>query len=163
MVRQSPGVQAIAVVTGSFLSGAMMSLSLMAIPVFLDTTTQPSQLFHQWVRMYHYGHQVLPTMAVATFLLYAYAAISKGAAKNPWAVFVVAGATTVSMLPFTWIFMVPTNEILFRLEGESKAALVASLDEAQELVKTWSWLHLVRSLFPLAGALLGLTGTLQDL
>jgi hypothetical protein len=138
----------------------MMSLSLMAVPVFLDTTTQPSQLFHQWARMYHYGHQVLPTMAVATFLLYAYAAICKRAAKNSRVMLVLAGATTLSMLPFTWVFMVPTNNTLFRLEVESKSALVASLGEAQELLKTWSWLHFVRSLLPLTGALLGLTGNL---
>ena len=136
-----------------------MSLSLMAIPVLLDTTTQPSQLFHQWVRMYHYGHQVLPTLAVATFLLYGYAAVSKRAASRPWGIFAAAGVTTLSMLPFTWVFMVPTNNTLFRLDGESKAAAaaaVASWGEAQELVTRWSWLHLVRSLFPLAGAVLGL-------
>jgi len=71
MTRQSPskiGAPATAVVTRSFLSvcsnfltrsrrteltrlcpGAMMSLSLMAVPTLLDTTTEPSQLFYQWV------------------------------------------------------------------------------------------------------------------
>jgi hypothetical protein len=117
----------------------MMSLSLMAVPVFLDTTTQPAQLFHQWVRMYHYGHRVLPTMAVATFALYTYTAVRKYAAKRPWGVFAVAGLTRVSMLPFTWILMVPTNDMLFRLEAESKAASMAGWEEARQLVTTWSW------------------------
>jgi hypothetical protein len=74
-------------------------------------------------------------------------------------VFAVAGATTILMVPFTWIFMAPTNNTLFRLENESKVASVANLAEAQELVIKWSWLHVVRSLFPLAGAILGTTGT----
>lgn len=139
----------------------MMGLSLMAVPVLLETTTEPSQLFHQWVRMYHYGHQVLPTMAVATCLLYGYTAIRKRAAGRRWSVFAVAGMTTVIMLPFTWIVMAPTNNTLFRLEVESKAAPVANWGQAQELVTKWSWLHFVRSLFPLAGAILGLTGTFQ--
>lgn len=138
-----------------------MSLSLMAVPVFLDATTDPAQLFHQWTRMYHYGHQLMPTMAVATCLLYGYSSISKRAAGRRWAMFAVAGMTTVVMLPFTWIVMAPTNNTLFRLEGESKVAAVTSLGEAQELVSKWRLLHFVRSLFPLAGALLGLTGTFQ--
>lgn len=135
----------------------------MAIPVLLDTTSEASQLFHQWVRMYHYGHQMLPTLAVATFLLYGYAAFSKRAASNrSWGVLAVAGLTTLSMVPFTWIFMVPTNNTLFRLEVESKGAAVASWDEAQELVTTWSSLHMARSLFPLAGAVLGSMATFQE-
>lgn len=138
-----------------------MSLFWMAVPVFLETTAEPSQLFHQWARMYYYGHRVLPTMAVATFLLYGYTAINRRAAGRPWSVFAVAGMTTVMMVPFTWIFMVPTNNTLFRLMVESKAAPVVSWDEAQELVTKWSWLHFVRSLFPLAGAILGLMATFQ--
>jgi Domain of unknown function (DUF1772) len=137
----------------------MMSLSLMAVPVLLDTTTQAPQLFHQWARMYHYGHQVLPTMAVGTFLLYNYVAVKKRRARKSWGVFVLAGVMTLSMLPFTWIFMVPTNNELFRLEGVSKAEpLVRGIVEAKELVVKWSWLHLTRSLLPLAGAVMGTVG-----
>lgn len=139
-----------------------MSLSLMAIPVFLDTTTQAPQLFHQWVRMYHYGHQVLPTMAVGTFFLYSYIAAKKHRAKRPWAVFALAGVTTLSMVPFTWLFMVPTNNELFRLEGLSKAEpLVKGIVEAKELVVKWSWLHIARSLLPLAGAVMGTAETFR--
>ena len=71
----------------------------------------------------------------------------------------VAGATTLSIVPFTLILMAPTNNTLFRLEKESKVASVASLAEAQELIIKWSWLHVVRSLFPLVGAILGTMGT----
>lgn len=139
----------------------MMSLSLMAIPVLLDTTDDPAQLFHQWVRMYHYGHQVMPTLAVATCLLYACSVLHSRIAGRQWGVYAVAAVTTVTMLPFTWVFMAPTNNILFRLEVESKGASVASFAEAQGLVMKWGWLHITRSLFPLAGAALGLTGIFQ--
>ena len=133
-----------------------MSLSLMAIPVLLDTTSQAPQLFHQWVRMYHYGHQVLPTLAIGTFLLYSYTSVKKRKTKKSWGLFALAGVTTLSMLPFTWIFMVPTNNELFRLEGVSKTEpLVKGIIEAKELVVRWSWLHFTRSLLPLAGAVMG--------
>jgi hypothetical protein len=138
----------------------MMSLSLMAVPVFLDTTTEAPQLFFQWVRMYHYGHQVLPTMAVGTFLLYIYTCTKKNNAKNPWGIFALAGMTTLSMLPFTWIVMVPTNNELFRLESVSKTGpLVMDIASARELVVKWSWMHFTRSLLPLAGAITGALGT----
>lgn len=143
--------------------GAMMGLSLMAVPVLLDTTTEPAQLFHQWTRMYHYGHQALPTMAIATFALYGYTALSKRTAKKAWGVFAAAGLTTVSILPFTWIVMVPTNNTLFRLEAESRTAPVASWEEARNLVIKWSCMHLVRSLLPLAGAILGSMGIFEKL
>lgn len=140
-----------------------MSLSLMAIPVLLDTTTQAPQLFHQWVRMYHYGHQVLPTMAVGIFVLYSYASVQKSKARQSWAVCALAGVTTMSMLPFTWVFMVPTNNELFRLEALSKKEpLVKGIVEAQVLVVRWSWLHLTRSLLPLTGAVMGAAGKLKS-
>ncbi|THC93446.1 hypothetical protein EYZ11_007065 [Aspergillus tanneri] len=149
--------QATAVLTGMFLSGAMTSLSLMAVPVFLDTTTVPGQLFHQWVRLYHYGHQVLPTLAVVTFSLYGYSAWRRRKAKKSWGALVLAGLTTVAMLPFTWLVMVPTNNILFALEASSRASgAVATMEEARALVTKWCWMHLARSLFPLAGAVIGM-------
>ena len=142
-----------------------MSLSLIAIPVLLDTTTEPSQLFRQWVSMYYGGHQLLPTMSVATFLLYIYATLNKRAAGRQWKIFAIAGIMTVIMLPFTWLVMVPTNNTLFQMEAENGRRLggggIASWEEAKGLVTKWSGLHLVRSLFPLAGAVLGLTATFQ--
>lgn len=139
-----------------------MSLSLMAVPVLLDTTTQAPQLVHQWVRMYHYGHQVLPSMAIGVFLLYSYTSAKKRGARKSWGIFALAGLTTMSILPFTWIFMVPTNNELFRLEEVSKARpFVKEIDEAKGLVVRWSWLHFTRSLLPLAGAIMGVVETFE--
>ena len=112
--------------------------------------------------MYHYGHQVLPTMAVGTCLLYGYKAYQRkqDSKRDSWAVFALAAVTTISMLPFTWIFMVPTNSELFRLEAVSSGEpSIMGIDGAKELVVRWSWLHLMRSAFPLAGAVLGTLGT----
>ena len=143
-------------------TGAMTSLSVVAIPVFLDTTTHASQLYHEWARMYHYGHQILPGLAITTLMLYSYAALRNRAKKRPWAAYALAGVVTVSMIPFTWIFMVATNDTLFRLEAEGATSVAEGIEKAQELVKLWGWLHLARCLFPLAGAVLGLTTTFHD-
>ena len=45
--------------------GAMMGLSLITIPLFLDTNTQSAHMLTQWVRLYHYGHLYMPSMAIA--------------------------------------------------------------------------------------------------
>lgn len=133
-----------------------MSLSLFAVPVLLDTTTESPQLFFQWVRMYHYGHMALPTMAIGTFLLYSYTAIKKRGAKKPWRRWLIAGVTTLTMVPFTWLVMVPTNNELFRLQEVSLVEpTVMAITEAKELVTKWSWMHLTRSFMPLAGAVMG--------
>lgn len=133
-----------------------MSLSLFAVPVLLDTTTESPQLFFQWVRMYHYGHMALPTMAVGTFLLYSYTAIRKRSARLPWRRWLIAGVTTFTMIPFTWLVMVPTNNELFRLQKVSIVEpAVMAITEAKELVIKWSWMHMTRSAMPLAGAIMG--------
>ncbi|KAF2133651.1 hypothetical protein P153DRAFT_250358, partial [Dothidotthia symphoricarpi CBS 119687] len=160
--RSITRAKATALITGAFLSGCMMSLSLMAVPVMLDTTTEAPQLFLQWTRMYHYGHQVLPTLAICTFLLYSYVSFNRYNVGNPksWFVYALAGAVTLSLIPFTWIFMVPTNDELFRLEALTRTGArtgngTLTVMQAKGLVIKWSWLHFTRSCLPLVGALIG--------
>lgn len=140
-----------------------MGLSLITVPVFFDAKPRPAQLLQQFVHLYRAGHRVMPTMAVATCLLYGYAAASSsgssiGSGSPTWLLYAMAAATTIGMVPFTWLAMVPTNNALFRLDDAagSKADSV-DMEQVKVLLTRWSRLHLVRSLFPLAGAVLGLT------
>lgn len=137
----------------------MASLSLIAIPVFLDTITRAPQLFHAWERMYHYGHQALPTMSVGALGLWAYAAAKRRAAKEPWRLCALAGATTVLMVPFTWLVMVPTNNELFRLAAAGSDLGAVTIEDARALVVSWARMHLTRAAFPLAGVALGAVAT----
>lgn len=138
----------------------MLSISYIAVPVFMDTTTESAHLFYQWVRLYNYGHMTLPALSVLTFALYMYTCHRKREANKPWRIFALAGLATVSMIPFTWIFMVPTNNELFRLREVSKIASTMSISDAKKLVSHWSWLHSTRSCLPLAGAIIGTIGAL---
>lgn len=147
----------------------MTSLSLIAVPVFLDTTEHPPQLLHQWARMYSYGHKALPTMSVGVCILHLYMAASKkrrvaqGRRRGGRVLSALAGVSTVLMLPFTWFFMVPTNNELFRLEALSRMEPPGVLDVGVAGVKGmighWAQLHAIRCLFPLAGAILGIFST----
>lgn len=97
----------------------MMGLSLLAIPVFLDTSTEAGHLLRQWERLYHYGHQLMPAMAVTTLALYGYTARGRRASHKPWRIWAAAGLVTVAMVPFTWTAMTATNNALFRLNSQS--------------------------------------------
>ncbi|KAL4995980.1 hypothetical protein BDV10DRAFT_122801 [Aspergillus recurvatus] len=153
------GLQAVAVLSGSFLSGSMASLSLIMIPLFLDTNTQAEQLVGQFVRLYYYGHRLMPAISVTTCAMYGLVASRKRAAERPWRTYAIAAATTVAMVPFTWLCMVPTNNALFGLY----AAQDPALDEVQRLIVRWKWLHVARSAFPLLGAVIGWMGVLGEL
>ncbi|KAL3458176.1 hypothetical protein BJX64DRAFT_292437 [Aspergillus heterothallicus] len=155
------GVEAIAVITGSFLSGAMMSVYLLAIPSLLETTTDPAHLVRHWHRIFMNGHIKGPIISLTTTALYALAAFAKYSAGQRWAVFATAGATTIAIVPFTLTIMMPTNEALFRMEADVHKGKSPLSAEAERLVRSWSRLNLVRAFFPLAGAVFGLLGTLR--
>ncbi|KAI0192432.1 hypothetical protein F4808DRAFT_443143 [Astrocystis sublimbata] len=104
------GVEATAVISGAFLSGkttleflllcikdfriatntntntknpgAMAGISMITVPVLLDThtnpstNTSPSHLLQQWARTYHYGHIIMPAICVGTCGMYIYASYS---------------------------------------------------------------------------------------
>ncbi|KAL4926159.1 anthrone oxygenase tpcL [Aspergillus undulatus] len=142
----------------------MLCLSAIAVPVFLDTDDTSSHLVRQWARTYHYGHIILPAVCIATCGLYAYITLSKRAtSRKHWPTYAAAGVTTVAMVPFTWVLMTPTNNTLFGLEKASSETAEDEFGAVRQLVVTWSWLHVTRSLFPLVGAIVGFRGLLQDL
>ncbi|KAK3328625.1 hypothetical protein B0T19DRAFT_425046 [Cercophora scortea] len=159
------GIQMAAVVSGSVLSGMMLSISAQTVPVLLETTTNAPQLFRQWTGLYFYGSRIMPTMALGTAVLYGFAASARrhaGSEGSPsWTTFALAAASTLSIVPFTFLFMAPTNNELFRLEAATRVAeplVKTTVAEAKALLVKWSWLHFVRSLLPLAGAVLGVFG-----
>lgn len=140
----------------------MMSLSVIVVPVLLDTNSDPNHILRQWARLYHYGHIYMPALCVTTCALYIFAALSKttAAGQRQWSRYATAAVSTVVMIPFTWLVMTPTNNTLFRLGASGS---VMDLNLVRGLVVKWSWLHVTRSLSPLLGAFLGFTGILEEL
>lgn len=131
----------------------MMSLSGIAVPVLLETADNASQLLYAWTRMYHYGHLALPTMSITTCLLYL---VASWKTKRGRGALMAAALITVAMVPFTWVFMGPLNEKLFHLQAASTSDLAETrLKSVRDMIVWWSRLHVMRSLMPLAGALLG--------
>nr|WEI48470.1 PtlJ [Pestalotiopsis rhododendri] len=111
-----------ALIGGSFLSGAMMSISMVGVPALRDTGTQAATILHQWRRIYHYGHSIMPVLALSTCALYGCAALQRRSKRQKsWALLGLAGVATVCIIPFTLIIMAPVNETLFQLESSIAA------------------------------------------
>lgn len=125
----------------------MISLAAIAVPAMLDAGTSAAYLQSQWARLYHYGHYVLPNMAVLTCLLHLYTAFRNG---NGY--FVLIGLMTVGIAPFTWVFMLSTNNELARMDTKNLGK--NDLPRVRGLVIKWTWFHLMRSFMPLFGAVL---------
>lgn len=63
-------------------------------------------------------------------------------------------------MPFTWTVMAGTNDRLFRARAKGvEGKLEGGMEEVRGVVRRWNRLHVVRSLFPLVGAVVGLLGT----
>ncbi|KAI2613402.1 hypothetical protein GGR54DRAFT_615697 [Hypoxylon sp. NC1633] len=163
--RPALGVQAMAVATGAFLTGAMGCVSAVFVPVLIDTNTDASHLLRQWARTFYYGHLILPTICVGACGVYAYSALTKRAAGSKhWSRYAAAGITTITMVPYTWLVMASTNNTLFSLLSsvESSSGVGVDLELVQGLVVRWAWLHVVRTVFPLLGTIVGFRGILKE-
>ncbi|KAI4598810.1 hypothetical protein KJ359_002703 [Pestalotiopsis sp. 9143b] len=153
------GVDTLAPICGFILFGAMINISLMDVPLLLDTVSDSSQLLRQWCRLYEFGIRMYPVLSVTTCLIYATAAAARISAGRPWRVVAAAAAVTLGMVPFTLVRMQPTIDAMFVLRDlDVVGGETASLEEVTALVVAWQWQHVVRSLFPLAGSTLGFLG-----
>jgi hypothetical protein len=105
----------------------------------------------------------MPGLCVATVGLYAYVAMKKTQSSTQRSLYSAAAVTTLTMVPFTWAVMAPTNNTLFLLEAAAKPpSSVEEFDGVKSLVVRWAWLHLFRAVFPFVGVFLGCAGIFRD-
>lgn len=130
-------------------------LSALAIPALLSSSPSvPSQvLAQQWAGIYNRGKALGPQAAAVSLLGYGYLMYDRSRQGRGWGKYVGAAALTVGIVPFTALFMDTTNQALL---GAAAGAGSLSSEAVDELLTRWRVLNLVRSLLPLAGAMLGL-------
>ncbi|KAI4230870.1 MAG: hypothetical protein LQ349_005971, partial [Xanthoria aureola] len=151
--------QGLGITSSSFLAGALYSISLLAIPAILVGKSNASLLASQWHSIFSVGQKVGPTLAILGTVNYLYVARGKYGSQydsRVWKSFVGAAVATMGIIPFTFIFLKPTNDVL--LAQTAKTTL--SEREVRALVEKWASLNLVRSGLLVIGTGLGLYGAL---
>lgn len=133
--------------------GGIASLSSFAVPGILSAPAPPQILAKQWETLFNRGKSTMPIVAIASLLGYAYLAYRQKSSGLGWKRYAMAGALTIAIVPYTLIFMGPTNSSLLQA---ASGATTLSDDATHSLMLTWKSLNMGRSMLPLAGALLGL-------
>lgn len=137
--------------------GNTMSISMLTVPAMLDASTNGHQSLKIWEALFHRGKNSNPKFAVITCLSYALAAYERGTRAESWAGYAAAGALTIALVPWTLVFMMPTNnKMLSGAAADGKGAEKVSIATANNLLRTWGNLNLARGLWPLAGAAVGM-------
>ncbi|KAK2740999.1 hypothetical protein FQN55_008554 [Onygenales sp. PD_40] len=162
--------QAVGLTGAAWLSGNIATYSLSPVPSLLTSAPEahlsPSAVAKIWRSFYDRGKTQNPPIAVVTAASFFYlgwsvrtgAPLFRKAAENASTLYYIAGLLTVGMVPYTLAVMMGTNNKLAEkakaVEAEPAKAMGKG-DEVEVLANRWIYLNGVRSLFPLAGALVG--------
>lgn len=130
-------------------------LSMLAVPGLLSATStiNAQALAQQWAGIYYRGKALGPQTALLSLLGYGYLTYKSTSDGLSWHKFVAAALLTIGIVPFTVMIMDPTNQALLQI---TSGASSLGMEATKDLLVQWKNLNLVRSFFPLAGAVLGL-------
>lgn len=152
----------VGVVSANWIAGGIGALSIFTMPGLLSAPVGGALLAQQWQTMYDLGKAVMPTIAVGSLAAFAYAAYDRSRRHLDWKRYATAGGLTLAIVPFTLIFMHPTNRSLLQIAGGGATAVVVNDDSVRALITKWAGLNLVRSLLPLAGAVVGIWALVDE-
>lgn len=142
-------------------AGTIGSISLVSLPAITkslreDGLTTPHAV-RLWRHNFERGKNIAPPFALATAASLAFCGWSARGASTTWPragrLFFVAAGLTVAIVPFTVVFMASTNEALLRLAGKEEWTAAEERD-GEALLARWRFLNGVRSVLPLAAAVL---------
>ncbi|KAJ5625585.1 hypothetical protein N7510_001894 [Penicillium lagena] len=184
-IAQAIGTVGCALAAGGISTLSWIGLPTLALPARFPSDpsvpgTPISHLTHQWLFLFKRGHDTFPTLATASSLANGYLAWTlRDAGASPiggysWTTcYVAAIAATMSIVPWTLILINNTNVKLTahatrddkgsaKELGTQETARRAKDDaEVPGLLRYWSMLNLVRSVFPLVGAVIGFTAAVS--
>ena len=144
------------------LQGSIAAMSTIMMPSLLSSPASADVLAKQWLQGFTRGKALGPSLAGLSLAVYSYLAYdarAKGDAK--WLAWAAAGVLTISIVPFTLVFMDTTNQALIAAATGGSSKSLAS-GATSELVTKWKHLNLVRSVLPLTGTVVGFYGLLHS-
>lgn len=123
------------------------------MPAVLAATDNATVL-RGWRTILTKGGAVARPLAIAAGALHlANAYVNRDAPRGRWKYYASAAASTIAIIPFTIVFIIPTNRELLRLEGLARGTVAAAEARSLDLVRAWARLNLTRSVLPALGAL----------
>jgi hypothetical protein len=143
----------------------MLSHSYFPIHLLHNTITPATvqHTLHQVTLFFSYGDPVIPLTAILTTVMhwtYAYRLHSHSNAL--WSTYALAGLPALAMIPYTVILVFPVNSRIARMKGKAeKHEGSVKVEEVKGLLRSWNGRHVVRSLMPIVGAVVG-TGALLE-
>lgn len=141
--------------------GLIASVSFLTVPTL--STLAPQLQVQQWRAIYRRGASIAPPTALFTSSVLLYASytsfINSSPLPNPtWKFCAAAVVLTSSIVPYTIVSMMPTNNKLMALAEKADAKGEVKKDEVDRLTQKWSLLNIGRAMFPLLGAGVALYG-----
>ncbi|MDI1492790.1 MAG: hypothetical protein OHK93_004573 [Ramalina farinacea] len=143
-------------------AGTNTAMSIFAVPPMLLAPKQV--MVQQWRKLFNLGLVWVPPTAVLAsaslgYVAYASRSASKrdfgdvGGDASRWKGIAFAAAGILSIVPYTLMFMKPTND---KLIAESNGAGHLAEREVKALIEWWSRLNLVRGVIGATGTAMGI-------
>ncbi|KAF1834733.1 hypothetical protein BDW02DRAFT_497496 [Decorospora gaudefroyi] len=160
--------QTVGITASLFLLGNNASLSLIAIPAAMQAPA--SLAVKQWHTIFTRGLAMGPPLAIASALATGYVAYMQDPDSLPFKLNIAATILLPSIVPFTFAFIVPTNNKLMAkkdelgsasLEDKSIEANAAEGETVHELMDRWATLNMARAVLVGAGALCSVLAALS--
>ncbi|KAK0617965.1 hypothetical protein B0T17DRAFT_495184, partial [Bombardia bombarda] len=155
--------QATAIFLSAATAGANLSVSFFTIPRLLESPTP--LMLRQWARLYASGKATMPAFAGAASLAYFFLAYhSQRVASSSSKLYLLAGAASVGIVPYTLALMERTNRRLLKKTADAQGMRMSEElvevgpreEGAKYLVDRWATLNLGRAALSAVAAGVGL-------
>lgn len=148
---------------GNYLTKAQFTGGGLALSIGTAPTISqgPKPLIRkQWRQTYDTGFALGPPTAALTFILLSYTSYAQramGPTSTSWQGLAVVAIGNISIIPFTWLFLLPVNTKLLA-DTDDKVTEVEGLSEAElkATVRWWGTINGWRCVLPALTSLVGL-------
>ncbi|KAG9631630.1 DUF1772-domain-containing protein, partial [Aureobasidium melanogenum] len=155
----------IGLTSAAWLSGNISALSLISIPAVAnikqDSSLSNAHAVRLWQQNYQRGASQNPPIALGAAVSLGFLAwslrnlrITTVVGLGPGALFAIAAVSTMAIVPFTIVFMRPTNNKLLTLAAKAKKdeLSVKETEDVEGLLERWTALNRLRGVLPMIGA-----------
>lgn len=162
--------QAVGITASAYLFGQNAGISYIAVPAIMEA---PAPLaVRQWEKAYNIGKSIAPFMVLCSAIATGYTAYHQDPKSLPFKLNLAATLLIPSIVPFTFIAMIPINAKLLEkrkqlasttLDAKDTEVGVAKEDTVHALLDEWAGLNLARALLVGVGSICTVWASLSKL